>query len=64
MFISRKKFEQEIEKAKTEVREERNRHEELANIWRAIRRLDEIVHELKGHDHDKELHAYDNQRSQ
>lgn len=55
MIISRKKFEQEIEKAKDEVREERNRHEDMANIWRAINRLDARVNKLEGHDNNSEL---------
>lgn len=50
MIISRKKFEQEIEKAKTEVWEERNRHDEMANIWRAINRLEGRVNKLEGND--------------
>ena len=53
MIISRKKFEEAIEKAKTEVWEERNRHDEMANIWRAIERLDARVNKLEGNDSDE-----------
>ncbi len=55
MIISRKKFEQEIEKAKDEVREAPNRHEDMANIWHAINRLDARVNKLEGHDDNSEL---------
>lgn len=68
MIISRKKFEQEIEKARDEVREERNRHDDMMNIWHAINRLDARVNKLEGRDRDSELNSrrvddYDNQRS-
>ncbi len=55
MIISRKKFEEAIEKAKDEVREERNRHEDMMNIWRAINRLGARVDKLEGHDGNIEL---------
>lgn len=54
MIISRKKFEEAIEKARDEVREERNRHEDMMNIWRAINRLGARVDKLEGNDHDSE----------
>ena len=53
MIISRKKFIEEIERAKHEVWEEQNRREERQDIWRAIHRLEERIEKLEGNDSDE-----------
>ena len=48
MIISRKKFEQELEKARAEVYERENHDRDMRSIWQAIYRLEEKVDKLEG----------------
>jgi hypothetical protein len=48
MFISRKRFEKEIEKAKNEVSKECDLRKELCDIWDRLADLSEEIDKLKG----------------